>query len=197
MKQKYGRIRSGVRIPMWALSYLVNNDDSGLDPEDKKTVDEWVERTRNGGRIDVCPSHGEPYFTSYPAFGLACDVEDCDVVVDMTPWYQQNPCIRFGQSRFGPSKRTALDGKTWWCLYDYRDHAYVTWYRFRRRRQALVQLAMDLRHDRLPYEPDPGFYPGWLKARTAMEVADLADRREPAWLEKSLSDMRQVRRKEA
>lgn len=185
MKRKYGKVLSGVRIPTWALCYLANSDASGLDAEDKKTVDEWVERTRNGGRIDVCPpSDGEPYFTPYPAFGLACDVEDCDVVVDMTPQYQQNPCIRFGQSRFGPSKRTALDGKVWWCLYDYRDHAYVTWYRFRRRRQALVQLAMDLRHGRLPYEPDPGFSPGWLRARTAMEVADLADKREPAWLEK-------------
>ena len=76
----------GVCIPTWALSYLVDGDDSGLDAEDKKLVDEWVEKTRNGGRIDVCPpSDGEPYFDPCPAFGLACDVEDCDVVVDMSP----------------------------------------------------------------------------------------------------------------
>ena len=184
MKRKYGELLSGVRIPTWAICYLVNSDASGLDAEDKKTVDEWVERTRNGGRIDVCPPpDAEPYFTRYPAFGLACDVEDCDVIVDMSPWYQQNPCIRFGQSRFGPSKRTAIDGKAWWCMYDYKDHAYVTWYRFRTRRQALVQLATDLRSKRLPYEPDPGFCPGWLRARTAPEVADLVDKREPAWLQ--------------
>lgn len=184
-KRKYQKILSDVRIPAWALCYLVNADDTGLDAEDKKTVDEWVERTRNGGRIDVCcpDDGGESYFCSYPAFGLACDVEDCDVIVDMSPWYPQNPCIRFGQSRFGASKRTALDGKTWWCMYDYKDHAYITWYRFRTRRQALVQLAMDLRSERLPYEPDPGFGPGWLRARTAPEVADLVDKREPHWLE--------------
>lgn len=174
----------GVRIPTWALCYLVNSEDSGLDAEDRKIVDEWVEKTRNGGRIVVCPPFGEnQYFTSCPAFGPPCDVEDCDVIVDMSPRHPENPCIRFGQSRFGPSKRTALDGKAWWCMYDYRDKAYVTWYRFRTRRQALVQLAMDLRSERLPYEPDPGFCPGWLKARTAPEVADLVDKREPHWLE--------------
>lgn len=182
MKRKYGKVFSA-RIPTWAICYLVNSDDSGLDAEDRKTVDEWVERTRNGGRIDVCPlPDAEPYFTGYPAFGLACDVEDCDVVVDMSPWYPLNQCTRFGQSRFGPVKRGAIDGKVWWCMYDYADRKYVTWYRFRTRRQALVQLAMDLRSNRLPYEPDPGFGPGWLRARTAPEVADLVDKREPEWL---------------
>jgi len=82
-RRKYVKLLRGVRIPTWALGYLVNSDDSGLDAEDKKTVDEWVERTRNGGRIDVCcpDDGGEPYFCSYPAFGLACDVEDCDVII--------------------------------------------------------------------------------------------------------------------
>jgi len=181
MKRKYVKTLS-VRIPTWALCYLVNSDDSGLDAEDKKTIDEWVERTRNGGRIDVCPPLDVvPYFTSYPAFGLACDVEDCDVVVDMSPWYPQNTCIRFGQSRFGPVKRTALDGKAWWCIYDYHDKLSVTWGRFKTRRQALVQLAIDLRHGLLPYEHDPGFRPGWLAERGADEVVDLVESTEAAY----------------
>ena len=185
MKRKYVKTLS-VRIPTWALCYLVNSDDSGLDADDRKTVDEWVERTRNGGRIDVCPLPvGESYFCSYPAFGPACDVEDCDVVVDMSPLYPLNQCIRFGQSRFGPSKRTALDGKAWWCMYDYKDHAYITWYRFKTRRQALVQLAIDLRLNGLPYEPDPGFSREWFDARTAEETWDLVNRREPPWVEAS------------
>ena len=175
-RRKYVKRLRGVRIPTWALCYLVNGDDSALDEYDKATVDAWVDRTRDGGRIDVCCPDGEPYFTSYPAFGLACDVEDCDVVLDMSPWYSQNQCIRFGQSRFGPSKRTALDGKVWWCVYDYRNHTYG-WYRFKKRRQALVQMAMDLRSKRLPYEPDPGFHPRWLAERGADEVVDLVDRR--------------------
>lgn len=91
--------------------------------------------------------------------------------------YPQNRCVRFGQSRFGPVTRTALDGRTWWCMRDFKKHRYVPWYKFPRRRPALVQLAIDFRHDRLPYEPDPGFGQDWLKSRTAEEVADLVDRR--------------------
>lgn len=91
--------------------------------------------------------------------------------------YPQCRCVRFGQSRFGPSKRTALDGKGWWCMYDYKDHAYVTWCRFRTRREALVQLAIDLRHNRLPYEPDPGFSREWLESRSPAELASLMKRR--------------------
>ena len=186
MRWKYRETLRGVRIPTWALSYLVNGDDSGLGAKDKKTVDEWVEKTRNGGRIDICPPPDAiPHFTWHPAFGLACDVYGCDVVVDMSPRYKQNPCIRFGQSRFGPAKRTALDGKTWWCVYDYRNHKYGC-YRFKTRRQALVQLELDIRSGRLPYEPDPGFSLEWLKARTILELRDLVDRREPAWLGSSL-----------
>ena len=181
MKRKYVKTLRGVRIPTWALCYLVNGDDSALDEDDKATVDAWVERTRDGGRIDVCCPDGEPYFCRYPAFGFACDVEDCDVVVDMSPWYPRNPCMRFGQSRFGPVKRTALDGKAWWCMYDYRDKAYVTWGRFKTRRQALVQLAIDLQHNRLPYEPDPGFSRDWLLSRTIEEVRGLVKSTEAAY----------------
>lgn len=37
--------------------------------------------------------------------------------------------------------------------------------------------TIDFRHDRLPYEPDPGFGQDWLKSKTAKEVAALVDRR--------------------
>lgn len=86
-------------------------------------------------------------------------------------------CARFGQSRFEPVKHSALDGFVWWDIYDYANGEYVSWYRFRKRRQALVQLAMDFRHNRLPYEPDPGFGKDWLQERTAQEVAWLVDHR--------------------
>lgn len=91
--------------------------------------------------------------------------------------YPQCRCARFGQSRFGPVKRRALDGVVWWVMYDYADGEYVTWYRFRSRRQALVQLAIDLRHNRLPYEPDPGFGKSWIHGRTTQEVVWLVDHR--------------------
>lgn len=90
--------------------------------------------------------------------------------------YPQCRCVRFGQSRFEPVRRTALDGKVWWCILDHftGEHDYS---RFKKRRQALVHLAIELRHRRLPYEPDPGFSKDWLLGRTAPEITYLIDHR--------------------
>lgn len=103
--------------------------------------------------------------------------EDRDAKIDMSPRYPRNQCMRFGQSRFGPVKRSALDGRVWWRIYDFKEHGCVPGYRFRKRRQALVQLVADLRGSRLPYEPDPGFGRDWLKSRPGEEIADLVDRK--------------------
>lgn len=90
--------------------------------------------------------------------------------------YPQCRCVRFGQSRFEPVKRTALDGKVWWVILDHftGEHDYS---KFKKRRQALVRLAIELRHCRLPYDPDPGFSMDWLRKRTAQEMAWLVDHR--------------------
>jgi len=91
--------------------------------------------------------------------------------------YPRNRCVRFGQSRFGPVTRTALDGRVWWCMRDFREHEYVPWHKFRFRRQAVAQLLVDLRHNRLPYEPDPGFSREWLESRSLEQLASLLRRR--------------------
>lgn len=91
--------------------------------------------------------------------------------------YPQCRCARFGQSRFEPVQRTALDGKVWWCILDRATGKYVPGFRFYKRRQALVRIAMDLRSGRLPYDPDPGFSKDWLLGRTAIEIAYLVDHR--------------------
>ena len=66
-------------IPAWAICYLVNLDDSGINNDDKKLVDDWK---RKNAVVEVIPdSEGvHPYFCNRPAFGDACDVEDCIVV---------------------------------------------------------------------------------------------------------------------
>ena len=167
MKRKdYITIHEGVKIPTWALCYLINGDDSGLEAEDKKLVDDWVEKTREGGRIDVCcPKEGEEaYFCRYPAFGLPCDVEECDVVVNKTPHYIHSsyPCC--GQSRFEPYKREALDGKIWWCVYDNKIHKWVDGNRYKTRKECVVGLFMDFKHERKEYEPDDSRHDlEWLK----------------------------------
>jgi len=91
--------------------------------------------------------------------------------------YPQCRFVRFGQSRFEPVKRTALDGRVWWCLFDHRRKEHVQWYKFGTRRNALVQLAVDFMHRRIPYEPDPGFAKDWLLGRTRHEITYLVDHR--------------------
>lgn len=64
------------KIPSWAICALVNGDYSGLGDEDIKIVEKWIKETCYDV---VCPPSEDDcyYFTSSPAFGLACDVYDC------------------------------------------------------------------------------------------------------------------------
>lgn len=65
------------RIPQWAVCYLVYGDDSALEPDDKKLVDDYEDRLLAKGLRLVCPIDGtENDFCAYPAFGLACETVD-------------------------------------------------------------------------------------------------------------------------
>lgn len=79
----HGRTVKVEKIPVWAVCYIVNSDDSGLTPEDKKLVDDYVERLLNKERLRlICPIDGtESEFEPYPAFGLACGTVDFEAEV--------------------------------------------------------------------------------------------------------------------
>lgn len=66
------------KIPTWALCYLINDDPTGLTDEDKELADDYCKRLGTNG-APVFDPKGEPYFSSYPAFGLATEVEDTDI----------------------------------------------------------------------------------------------------------------------
>ena len=66
------------KIPTWALNYLVNAETEGLTDEDLALVRAW--ESKWDGPISISTS-GDPYFSNCPAFGLPCDVEDCEVLV--------------------------------------------------------------------------------------------------------------------
>jgi len=66
------------KIPTWALNYLVNGDAEGLTEEDLRLVREW--ECQWDAPISISAS-GDPYFSNCPAFGLPCDVEECEVLV--------------------------------------------------------------------------------------------------------------------
>lgn len=75
------------RIPSWSLCYITYGDQTGLNDDDVQQVNDFYERYRKSGKEiqGIYPVHDESenfesYFSSSPAFGLASDVVDCDVV---------------------------------------------------------------------------------------------------------------------
>lgn len=71
------------KIPTWALPYLINDDTCGLTEDEIAMIDKWC---NDNNVMTVCPASEEegecfPYFTHYPAFGLATDVIDCSVML--------------------------------------------------------------------------------------------------------------------
>lgn len=70
------------KIPTWSFGYLINGDATNLNDEDIKMVDNWV---KDWGVENVVPIEGEDgienneYFSHYPLFGLATDVQDCHI----------------------------------------------------------------------------------------------------------------------
>ena len=69
-------------IPVWAMCYLINGDSTGLKDKEKALADEWWERNNVQTVSPVSGDNGEsnPYFSYFPAFGLASDVADCHVM---------------------------------------------------------------------------------------------------------------------
>ena len=74
-------------IPTYSLSYLVNNDPSGIENEDIKAIDNYMEqyyseaKEKNGHVLFSPDLDIEPYFTHFPEFGLACDCVPCNIFI--------------------------------------------------------------------------------------------------------------------
>ena len=64
-------------VPQWAVNYLEYADVSGLEPDDVKTVDDWVDGITAEGLTLLGPVNGsENEFCSCPAFGPASSTVD-------------------------------------------------------------------------------------------------------------------------
>jgi hypothetical protein len=76
-----------VKIPDYALPYLINGDKSGLAEQDIKSIDSYMDKEFYGvareqnASVIISPSEEESYFTWRPAFGLACNVVDCTILL--------------------------------------------------------------------------------------------------------------------
>jgi len=74
------------RIPTYAISYLINADDSGIDEQDARNADSFMEyyytlAEKHNATVIINPNDGDEYFTSRPAFGLPCNVTDCTITI--------------------------------------------------------------------------------------------------------------------
>lgn len=77
---------SNLSIPEYALSYLVNRDNSGIDDDDKKVIDAYMsdyyaETNEVKGSLIFNVDGDEGYFTNYPEFGLPCNCYDCTILI--------------------------------------------------------------------------------------------------------------------
>ena len=68
-------------FPSYALSALINGDYSGLEKEDESALNAFLEREKSIDVWDIKSDEEtgescEPYFSSNPEFGLACDCVD-------------------------------------------------------------------------------------------------------------------------
>ncbi len=69
-------------IPTWALCYLINGDSTGLTDEDLAMIDKWYADNKVQNITTASEEEGitHPYFSHFPAFGLASEVVDCIVM---------------------------------------------------------------------------------------------------------------------
>jgi hypothetical protein len=76
-----------LNIPSYALPYLVNNDPSGLEDNEIKIIDNYMDqyyseaKEKNGHVIFSPENDTEPGFIHFPEFGLACDCIPCTVLI--------------------------------------------------------------------------------------------------------------------
>lgn len=67
------------RVPCWALCCIVNGVIDGLTDEEIQMINGWL----NASDYEIVSpvEDSEKYFSTDPAFGLPCDVVDCDCLV--------------------------------------------------------------------------------------------------------------------
>jgi hypothetical protein len=73
-------------IPVYAMSYIHNDDASGLRDEDIQAIDNFLrwyyDRAKElNCHVIIGYPDGEGSFTHHPAFGLACDCVETEILI--------------------------------------------------------------------------------------------------------------------
>jgi len=74
------------QIPVYAMCYIHNADASGLNEEDIKATDSFLQWYYDrafelGGSVIIGCNDDEGSFTHIPAFGLACDCVETEILI--------------------------------------------------------------------------------------------------------------------
>lgn len=69
-------------IPTWPLCYLINGDSTGLRESDIALIETWYADNKVKTITTASENEGNthPYFSYFPAFGLASEVVDCIIM---------------------------------------------------------------------------------------------------------------------
>lgn len=54
------------------------------------------------------------------------------------------------QLRYSAEKRTALDGKVWWCIFDHKERKYVAGYKYRMLAECRMRIGWKINNGELP-----------------------------------------------
>ena len=94
------------------------------------------------------------------------------------------------QLRYSAEKRTALDGKVWWCIFDHKEGKYIAGSKYKMMAECRMMIGRKVRAGELPtdksdfFEDPDGFKKGkhkfmvdvhWDVARTYVVEAESAD----------------------
>ena len=75
-----------VEVPEYSLCYIINDDASGLNDEEVKNIDtfmqEYYDRASElKGHVIFSTTEEEGSFNPFPEFGLACNTVTCKILI--------------------------------------------------------------------------------------------------------------------
>jgi hypothetical protein len=81
------KVYDELAIPSWALSYLVNDDSTGLSDQDQAQVDSFMAdfeaeaKSLNAHVMFADDAEGGEFFTNSPEFGLPCNCVEAKILI--------------------------------------------------------------------------------------------------------------------
>lgn len=102
-----------------------------------------------------------------------------------------------GQLRFVAAKRTALDGKEWWCIFDNEKNEYVCGSKYKKKLECEAEITHKLEKGELPFVPydDGTFKQGNHKFAAESSISERMTTTTPKEIQKIIKrDERRIKR---